>query len=41
MEDYESEGKEIIEAEKCQADSQINSLLNQLDYRGQQEIAYG
>ena len=41
MEDYESEGKEILEAERCQTDNQINGLLNQLDYRGQQEIAYG
>ena len=38
---YESLGQEIIEAEKSQADNQINSLLDQLDYRGQQEIAYG
>ena len=41
MEAYESLGQEIIEAEKSQADNQINGLLDQLDYRGQQEIAYG
>lgn len=41
MEEYEDIGQEKIEAENSQTDNQINSLLNNLDSRGQQEIAYG
>ena len=41
MEEYEDIGKEKIEAQNSQTDNQINSLLDNLDSRGQQEIAYG
>ena len=41
MEEYEDIGQEKIEAENSQTDNQINSLLDNLDSRGQQEIAYG
>lgn len=41
MEEYEDIGQEKIEAQNSQTDNQINSLLDNLDSRGQQEIAYG
>jgi len=41
MEEYESEGKHLLDAESEATDNTINTLLDQLDHRGQQEIAYG
>ena len=41
MEEYEKIGKEKIKAEQDASDSQINNFLDKLDYRGQQEVAYG
>ena len=41
MAEYEQLGQELIEKSQAEDDKQINGLLDQLDYRGQQEIAYG
>jgi len=41
MAEYERQGQELLEKGQEDADKQINGMLDQLDYRGQQEIAYG
>ena len=41
MEEYEQIGREKIESQSNEADKSINNILDNLDYRGKQEIAYG
>jgi len=41
MEEYEKIGREKIESQSNEADKNINNILDNLDHRGKQEIAYG
>ena len=41
MEEYERIGKEKIKRQSEEADKSINNMLDNLDCRGKQEIAYG
>lgn len=41
MEEYEKIGKEKIKSQSEEADKSINNMLDNLDCRGKQEIAYG